>query len=762
MRSSIRISPPLCPNAQMLDDELKLCHAAMPCSSISIPVHATEGGMVVVNDRVCPKPFLLTPRGGEARPAGSARDFVPQWCAVIKANRHTDSRAADGNIDSHSVGNSSDQNSDMRRIADQTSIDAVSEVMYRAGVHVSDGSEHGLFRARGYRTMISSEACETMRGRVRERDNRALPQSTMRDLRGREISRGARVTQARHRMRRLCRAKSADTDCCSALFGPSFPPDHRHRNPDFFNAALIADRLSQVQFNMVSLPRFLQASTTSHDAPDPCAPSIPNVATEIMSDESIPNGGPLGPLRPPGSLKTVFRTPLPRDLDADEFVDEVVPEHIQSSLLTSSASTGRRLRLDDSAGEGLRRNVLLRNAMLSSLERERRELSEATIEYSAVASSNVDALVTSDSGADEDEAQFFEDLLSELSGSDTSSSASALLETSTRPTTTDRPAEEGGQLEELDSSLPAAHLLPSLASALRLIVPIADSAAGSGRPDAVLSDSYSSAVSAAQTCDDSGFAESASRPASAASCCVGYPNVCPYPAVIDLAGGSSEELPALIDDNDSDLDEDEDADDDGELQLGPTPEAAAPITAGASGQEVSALSEGDLMAPISRSPVISPVHPVCGDHVGFYDLLSPETSRPTSPLSSASSKGDGEGPSPLLLPSDGGPLPSLAELSLQLPALSGTDVVAPPSRTLTGAWFEHKLDSADGTGARADRIRWSTYPSSCHRPPAPFASSSTTLEYQSFRLDHEVDCDGSPIVADHGPTDRSVVVHWSR
>lgn len=57
----------------------------------------------------------------------------------------------------------------MRRIADQTSIDAISEVMYRAEVHVSDGSEHDLFTARGYRTMISNEACETMRGRERER-----------------------------------------------------------------------------------------------------------------------------------------------------------------------------------------------------------------------------------------------------------------------------------------------------------------------------------------------------------------------------------------------------------------------------------------------------------------------------------------------------------------------------------------------------------------------------------------------------------------
>ncbi|KAJ9476581.1 Blue copper oxidase cueO [Pseudozyma hubeiensis] len=491
-----------------------------------------------------------------------------------------------------------------------------------------------------------------------------------------------------------------------------------------------------------------------------------------MSDDSISNGGPaLGPLRPPGSLKMVFRTSLPLDSDADEFVDEIAPEYIQSSLLASSASTGRRSRLDDSAGEGLRRNVLLRNAMLSSLERERRELVEATSEYSAVASSNVDAQVVFKSGADEDEDQFFEDLLSELSGSDTSSSASALLETSTRPTTTDRPAEEGGQSEELESeeldlSLSATHLLPSLASALRLIAPNADLAAGPGRPEAVSSDSYSSAISAAQTCNDSGFTESASRPASAASCCVGYPNVCPYPAVTGLAGGSSEELPALVDDDDSDLDLDEDENDDdgddGELQLGPTPEAPAVIGAAASGQEVSALVEGDLIPPHSRSPVISPVHPVCGDHMGFYDLLSPETSRPTSPLSSASSKGDGEGPSPLLLPSDGCPLPSLAELSLQLPATSGTDAVAPPSRTLTGAWFEHKLDSAYGAGGRADRMRWSTYPSSCHRPAAAFASSSTTLEYQSYRPGYELNRNGSPLMADHGPSDRSVVVHWSR
>ena len=96
----------------------------------------------------------------------------------------------------------------------------------------------------------------------------------------------------------------------------------------------------------------------------------------------------------------------------DEYVDEAVPEYIQSSLLGSSAALGRRSRLDDSAGEGLRRNVLVRNAMLSSLERERRQVTEDAAPCSTDTSTSATEQCSSAVIMDE-EAQFFEDLLSE-------------------------------------------------------------------------------------------------------------------------------------------------------------------------------------------------------------------------------------------------------------------------------------------------------------------------------------------------------------
>lgn len=481
-----------------------------------------------------------------------------------------------------------------------------------------------------------------------------------------------------------------------------------------------------------------------------------------------PHGSTSPPaLGTPGSLKTVFKASEPRAFDHfDDFVDEILPGCVQTSLLTSSATMGRRSRLDESAGEGLRRNVLLRNAMLSSLERERRQLSEEAQAHSATASFTSTPQIGSP--ALDEEAQFFEDLLLELSGSETSNSTSTVLEASMQDATAPSMTEEEEDYIELESGLPSEHVFTQLHS--RRSVPLSspnmalasvDRDVVSGSPALASVDSCSSAFSEPRQCDDSGFAEATSCPASAASYCAGYPNVCPYPAISSFAGGSSEELPALIDDDDSDLDEDED--DEADDQLGPAPESAALMASPAAAHS----QDGEAMRSPPLSPVASPIHSACTDHPGFRDLLSPDSSRPTSPISSASSKGDADGPSPLLLPSDVGPLPSLAELSLQLPAAIGSDLLALPSRTLTGAWFEHKHEapSAAGLNVNADRMRWTTSPSTCFRRSSTVSSSmssSVSPGYRPYRLGVDSDRSTLPFVPANDPSEYSVVVHWSR
>ncbi|SJX60613.1 uncharacterized protein SRS1_11865 [Sporisorium reilianum f. sp. reilianum] len=477
-----------------------------------------------------------------------------------------------------------------------------------------------------------------------------------------------------------------------------------------------------------------------------------------------PSSSSLPLLGTPGSLKTVFGASSRQDSStSDEYIDEILPECLQGSLLASNATMGRRSRLDESAGEGLRRNVLVRNAMLSSLERERRQLSEdMSTAMPAVAVQQIES-----NPAFDEEAQFFEDLLSELSGSDSFDSANSSMQGSSAHVSIRGSPEDAGQDDdededfvELYSDLPSESLLAHRVSSPyadpvespAAVAPIIrDEAADSTAP--ALVGSCSSDLSAPLECIDSGFAEDASRPASAASCCVGYPNVCPYPATQSFAGGSSEELPALIDDDDSDLDDDEDHEVD--AQHGPAPEPA----------QVGDEAQGDPVLSRPLSPVTSPVHSVYADFASLRDPLSPDASRPTSPISNASSKGDGDGPSPLLLPSDLAPLPSLAELSLQLPAVSGSNLLTRPSRALVGPWFEHKHDVSGSTSGNADRMHW-TISSALHSRPTPVASSSSSTTTITNQQPHRSLIDshraGYPFAAANDPSDHSIVVHWSR
>lgn len=485
----------------------------------------------------------------------------------------------------------------------------------------------------------------------------------------------------------------------------------------------------------------------------------------------------------PGSLKAVFGASNQRvPTMLDEYVDEAVPEYIQSSLLGSSAALGRRSRLDDSAGEGLRRNVLVRNAMLSSLERERRQVTEDAAPCSTDTSTSATEQCSSAVIMDE-EAQFFEDLLSELSGSDRSDPANPVLTPAVSSKSTAASASlepvrgddeedfvelEVGPMDEFlvsdgvesDVSITSSALHfddrpPATAALAKAEQP---RPFGSTLPPALL-DSCSSALTAPPGCTDSGFAEETSRPASAAGCCTGYPNVCPYPAVSSYVEGSSEELPALIDD-DSDADDDEDEVDD---QSHDAQEAAQVADAVQFGSDAPALlnPDGDQTLSHPLSPVASPVHSICVEHTGFHDSLSPEPSRPTSPISSASSKGDGDSTSPSLLPSDLGAFPSLAELSLQLPAASGADLLSRPSRALAGAWFEHKHDASSGQSSSADRIRWTTSQTSYFRPGTS-ASPSTASDYRPPGSDVEPYRSTSPSLATNNVSDPAIVVHWSR
>lgn len=475
----------------------------------------------------------------------------------------------------------------------------------------------------------------------------------------------------------------------------------------------------------------------------------------------------------PGSLKSVFGGSVtPRDSATfDDYVDEIVPDQAQCSILGSNVAFGRRSRLDDSAGEGLRRNVLVRNAMLSSLERERRQMVEEASAHVATVSASIVEQNDADPALDE-EAQFFEDLLSELSGSESSSPTSSIVESSARDIvpsiSSEITLEEKEDFVHLDLGVPTEYLAspvdsprstsPDSPVAASVLDAKQDEITANAAP--ALASSCSSTLYATLGCADSGFAEESSRPPSAASCCTGYPNVCPYPATSSYAGGSSEELPALIDD-DSDVEDDDDDEVDHRIaasqELGQANEAAHLVT------EQATLFSSESNHALSRplSPVLSPVHSMHTDFGTFRDPLSPEPSRPTSPISSSSSKGDGDGPSPVLLPSDLGALPSLAELSLQLPAAAGASLLSRPSRAFTGTWFEHKQEAPGGPSAHSDRMRWTTSPATYFRPLTA-AAASTAPDFQHPRFGIDSHRSSLPTAATNDPTDHSIVVHWSR
>ncbi|GAK62091.1 uncharacterized protein PAN0_001d0288 [Moesziomyces antarcticus] len=454
----------------------------------------------------------------------------------------------------------------------------------------------------------------------------------------------------------------------------------------------------------------------------------------------------------PGSLKAVFGSSYARDSDlVDDFVDEILPDFMQTSISASIAASGRRSRLDESAGEGLRRNVLLRNAMLSSLERERRqtevELRDPNVPTS-LASKETSADDAVASTLMDEEAQFFEDLLSELTGSDSIVPFNSVLELpashsdapSLAPRETAVAIKEEDEEEEDFIELEAETEVQFASSPTSLT---ADRGSLSlDLPVRTLNDSCSSACSALAAGSDSGFAEQTSRPPSVASCYTGYPHVCPYPAISGCSAASSEELPALIDD-DSDLEEDED-------EVGERDSPALDVGVDADAAVVAAV-EADASRSRPLSPILSPVHSVFLDCTSLRDQLSPESSRPTSPISSASSKGDGEGPSPLLIASELGALPSLAELSLQ------PHILGRPPRTLTSAWFETKAEATGSASTSAERMRWTSAPATHLRSPP------TAPDLVPNRLGLAPHRNIAPFQPPHtDANDTSIVVHWSR
>ncbi|KAN0066441.1 hypothetical protein ACQY0O_000535 [Thecaphora frezii] len=287
----------------------------------------------------------------------------------------------------------------------------------------------------------------------------------------------------------------------------------------------------------------------------------------------------------------------------------------------------RRSRLDESAGEGLRRSVLVRNAMLSSLERERNSPGSMSLASSVCLDDITDseslhvrslfASPRSDRGQDasllpsghegpmdpaavdpepplskrehfEREVQWFEDLLSEL-GSD-----------------------DDAEGDDEDDDFVAIEL-----SRLDVAAP---------QPDLVDAYPGETAPTMATLADpspttDSGFAERRSLSSSAASGPrPGYPYVCPYPSMLLTGNASSEELPALVED-DSDLEDDDDD----------TPLAEP---------EQDPLAEALLARPLS------PVDAAELDQPRATAIFSPPSTRPGSPTLSASSKAESEHSSP--------------------------------------------------------------------------------------------------------------------
>lgn len=251
-------------------------------------------------------------------------------------------------------------------------------------------------------------------------------------------------------------------------------------------------------------------------------------------------------------------------------------------------------RLDDSPGVCLRRSVLLRNAMLSSLEQERlQQTADAT------APADPEPAVSEELAQ---EAAWFDDLLSELTGQiscqdshhsctaeETGAGVSPVLEC--------HDDDDFVRLDHTENNIGDTHI---------------DCSFG------ICSQANPTSTGVSRRTQ---FTE---------ALCTGYPNVCPYPSVSSLEIVSSEELPALVHD-DSDFEDDDDDREDRahEDQL---------ITSPTLGPKLENASNLCPLSPIYAESR----HAAAFDAQGFQDLFSPESSRPVSPVSSASSKGDAD------------------------------------------------------------------------------------------------------------------------
>lgn len=351
---------------------------------------------------------------------------------------------------------------------------------------------------------------------------------------------------------------------------------------------------------------------------DPLRRFLGQRLSEADADQSYTHdvqGSPSSPLlrpwTPSGSLQSVFSSTepaanLPTDSISDFDLSSLPPS------LSASQSVRSRPRLDESAGEGLRRSVLVRNAMLSSLERERRLAEEAEssetantphlfyasmpLENTAIGSqwSKAEAYQPDRRESNhehfEREVQWFEELLSELH--------------------TDEDFED----DFVNVSVQG--------------VPEVDAALASS-DNSIQTTVAPSPLDAA----DSGFAERQSQNEP------GSGNVCLHSVPRLVRSSSSDELPALVED-DSDVDDDEDD----------TPLAEP---------DQDPLHEALVSRPIS--PVLNPV-----EQMRMADLLSPPSTRPTSPsATSSSSKSDSDPQSsPVHAPEELPPLPSFSHLTL--------------------------------------------------------------------------------------------------
>ncbi|EPQ31852.1 uncharacterized protein PFL1_00051 [Pseudozyma flocculosa PF-1] len=356
---------------------------------------------------------------------------------------------------------------------------------------------------------------------------------------------------------------------------------------------------------------------------------------------------------PPVSLRSVF-SPIPgAATQAAHLSDSELPSTSPSVYLASTAMR-RSSRLDESAGEGLRRSVLVRNAMLSSLERERlsprppfdepqqalrgelgaqgvhpplRRDEEDRLAIRSAGPSKETHLSGSENGPEvrpstssrehfEREVQWFEDLLSELGSNDEEATAI-----------------------EYDDDFVAVELPDE---------------------DSVAADEVAQLEMGAEAVStfDSGFAERRSPSSSTASGPrLGYPYICPYPSTAMLAGSvSSEELPALVEDN-SDAEDDDDDDDEEDDQ----DENVTPL----------AEPEGNPLAEALLSRPLSPVEAVERENALFAGAFSPPSTRPGSPTLSSSSKGDSEQSSPNGACENLSNLSLLSELAMRSAATRG-------------------------------------------------------------------------------------------